>query len=106
MKLRQTSQTSPFFLILIYKEEQFWKDKTLYIYLKSIIVYDSSLDSPALLYKKSLIEANTVQPFHLKEKCVICIQEKKETVKSSGVYETTLSAIGKMFPNENLDTPD
>jgi hypothetical protein len=78
-------------------------------------VYNSirtlGLDESSIIIQKSpFIEANTeeVSLFHLKEKCVIPVftKDNEITLSHQEFIETTLSAIGKMFPNENLDTPE
>ena len=67
-------------------------------------------ESTNTLQKSPFIEANTevVSLFHLKEKCVIPVftKDNEITLSHQEFIETALSAIGKMFPNENLDTPE
>lgn len=62
------------------------------------------------IQKSPFIEANTeeVSLFHLKEKCVIPVftKDNEITLSHQEFIETALSAIGKMFQNENLDTPE
>lgn len=62
------------------------------------------------IQKSPFIEANTeeVSLFHLKEKCVIPVftKDNEITLSHQEFIETVLSAIGKMFQNENLDTPE
>lgn len=69
------------------------------------------LDKPSSIIQKSpFIEANTeeVSLFHLKEKCVIPVftKDNEITLSHQEFIETTLSAISKVFPNQNLDTPE
>ncbi|RYJ53720.1 DUF3871 family protein [Flavobacterium petrolei] len=67
-------------------------------------------ESTNTLQKSPFIEANTeeVSLFHLKEKCVIPVftKDNEITLSHQEFIETALSAIGKIFPNENLDTPE
>ena len=62
------------------------------------------------IQKSPFIEANTeeVSLFHLKEKCVIPVftKDNEITLSHQEFIETALSAIGKIFPNENLDSPE
>ena len=62
------------------------------------------------IQKSPFIEANTeeVSLFYLKEKCVIPVftKDNEITLSHQEFIETALSAISKMFPNENLDTPE
>lgn len=67
-------------------------------------------ESSNIIQKSPFIEANTeeVSLFHLKEKCVIPVftKDNEITLSHQEFIETALSAIGKIFPNENLDTPE
>jgi hypothetical protein len=67
-------------------------------------------ESSNIIQKSPFIEANTeeVSLFHLKEKCVIPVftKDNEITLSHQQFIETALSAIGKMFPNENLDIPE
>jgi hypothetical protein len=67
-------------------------------------------ESSNIIRKSSFIEANTeeVSLFHLKEKCVIPVftKDNEITLSHQEFIETALSAISKMFPNENIDTPE
>lgn len=67
-------------------------------------------ESTNTLQKSPFIEANTeeVSLFHLKEKCVIPVftKDNEITLSHQEFIETVLSAVTKMFPNENLDTPE
>ncbi len=67
-------------------------------------------ESTNTLQISPFIEANTeaVSLFHLKEKCVIPVftKDNEITLSHQEFIETALSAISKMFPNENLDTPE
>lgn len=67
-------------------------------------------ESTNTLQKSPFIEANTeeVSLFHLKERCVIPVftKDNEITLSHQEFIETALSAIGKMFPNENLDSPE
>ncbi len=63
-----------------------------------------------IIQKSPFIEANTeeVSLFHLKDKCVIPVftKDNEITLSHQEFIETALSAIGKVFPNENLDNPE
>ncbi len=67
-------------------------------------------ESLNIIQKSPFIEANTeeVSLFHLKEKCVIPVftKDNEITLSHQEFIETALSAISKVFPNENLDTPE
>jgi hypothetical protein len=67
-------------------------------------------ESSNIIQKSPFIEANTenVSLFHLKEKCVIPVftKDNEITLSHQEFIETALSAISKMFPNENVDTPE
>jgi hypothetical protein len=67
-------------------------------------------ESSNSIQKSPFIEANTenVSLFHLKEKFVIPVftKDNEITLSHQEFIETALSAIGKMFPNENLDSPE
>ena len=67
-------------------------------------------ESTNTLQKSPFIEANTeeVSLFHLKEKCVIPVftKDNEITLSHQEFIETALSAIEKVFPNENLDPPE
>jgi hypothetical protein len=74
-------------------------------------IKNPGLDEPSRIIQKSpFIEANTeeVSLFHLKEKCVIPVftKDNEITLSHQEFIETALSAIGRVFPNENLDHPE
>jgi hypothetical protein len=74
-------------------------------------IKNPGLDKPSSIIQKSpFIEANTeeVSLFHLKEKCVIPVftKDNEITLSHQEFIETALSAIAKVFPNENLDHPE
>ncbi|MFA9192540.1 DUF3871 family protein [Flavobacterium sp. FZUC8N2.13] len=70
----------------------------------------ATLEFSNSIQKSPFIEANTeeVSLFHLKEKCVIPVftKDNEITLSHQEFIETALSAISKMFPNENVDTPE
>lgn len=67
-------------------------------------------ESSNIIQKSPFIEANTeeIKLSDLKEKCVIPVftKDNEITLSHQEFIETALSAIGKIFPNENLDTPE
>jgi hypothetical protein len=67
-------------------------------------------EASSIIQKSPFIEANTedVSLFHLKEKCVIPVftKDNEITLSHQEFIETALSAISKVFPNQNLDTPE
>ncbi|MFV8324679.1 DUF3871 family protein [Flavobacterium sp. ZS1P14] len=75
-------------------------------YLKDPGLHESS----NIIQKSPFIEANTeeIKLCDLKEKCVIPVftKDNEITLSHQEFIETALLAIGKMFPNENLDTPE
>ncbi|WP_426094053.1 DUF3871 family protein [Flavobacterium sp. DSR2-3-3] len=94
------------------RSENFGEDKQV-LHIPEIYngVRNLGLEEPSNITQKSpFIEANTeeVSLFHLKEKCVIPVftKDNEITLSHQEFIETTLSAITRMFPNENLDTPE
>jgi hypothetical protein len=74
-------------------------------------IKNPGLDKPSSIIQKSpFIEANTEETTlsHLKEKCVIPVftKDNEITLSHQEFIETALSAIAKVFPNENLDHPE
>jgi len=67
-------------------------------------------ESSNIIQKSPFIMANTEETFlsHLKTKNIIPVWSKDNeiTLSHQEFIETALSAIGKMFPNEYLDTPE